>query len=199
MLGRDLPVKLSSMSLEAWDYVAMGHIHKHQDANKERYPSVVYSGSLERIDFGEEAEAKGFCWLNVMRSETTWVFKPMQVRRFVSIFADATNDGETPTDAVIRAIERHDVTDAIVRVRVKLLQSQEPMFRPREVDAALRDAYLVAGISRDIARDARSRLGLESPEMLTPEQLLDAYLLSKGRPREDIDALMKTAKGLMED
>jgi hypothetical protein len=82
-------------------------------------------------------------------------------------------------------------------VRVKLLQSQEPMFRPREVDAALRDAYLVAGISRDIARDARSRLGLESPEMLTPEQLLDAYLLSKGRPREDIDALMKTAKGLM--
>jgi hypothetical protein len=35
--------------------------------------------------------------------------------------------------------------------------------------------------------------------MLTPEQLLDAYLLSKGRPREDIDALMKTAKGLMGD
>jgi exonuclease SbcD len=199
MLGRDLPVKLSSLSLEAWDYVAMGHIHKHQNANKERYPSVVYSGSLERIDFGEENEAKGFCWVNAARGETTWEFVKMDVRRFVSIFADATNDGETPTDAVIRAVERHDVTDAIVRVRVKLLQSQEPMFRLREVEGALRDAYLVAGISRDIARDARSRIGMENPEMLTPEQLLDAYLLSKGRPREDIDALMKTAKGLMGD
>ncbi len=199
MLGRDLPVKLSSMSLEAWDYVAMGHIHKHQDANKERYPAVVYSGSLERIDFGEESEAKGFSWIEAVRGETKWEFVQMQVRRFVSIHADATNDGETPTDAVIRAIERHDVTDAIVRVRVKLLQSQEPMFRLRDVEAALRDAYLIAGISRDIARDARSRIGLESPEMLTPEQLLDAYLLSKGRPREDIDALMKTAKGLMGD
>lgn len=199
MLGRDLPVKLGSMSLEAWDYVAMGHIHKHQDANKGRYPSVVYSGSLERIDFGEESEAKGFCWVNAVRGETTWEFMPMHVRRFVSIFADTTNDGETPTDAVIRAVERHDVTDAIVRVRVKLLQSQEPMFRPREVEGALRDAYLVAGISRDIARDARSKIGMESPEMLTPEQLLDAYLLSKGRPRDEIEALMKTAKRLMGD
>lgn len=199
MLGRDLPVKLSSLSLEAWDYVAMGHIHKHQDANKERYPSVVYSGSLERIDFGEENEAKGFCWVEAVCGSTTWRFQPMQVRRFVSIFADATNDGETPTDAVIRAIERHDVTDAIVRVRVKLLQSQEPMLRLREVEHALSEAYLVAGIARDIQRDTRSRIGLESPEMLTPEQLLNAYLISKGRPRDEIDTLMKTAKGLMEE
>ena len=197
MLGRDLPVKLSNLSLDAWDYVAMGHIHKHQNANKDRYPAVVYSGSLERIDFGEESEAKGFCWVNVIRGETTWEFEKMDVRRFVSIFADATNDGETPTDAVIRAIERQDVKDAIVRVRVKLLQSQEPMLRLREVEHALGEAYLVAGISRDIQRDTRSRLGLESPEMLTPEQLLDAYLLSKGRRRDEVDALMKTAKGLM--
>jgi exonuclease SbcD len=199
MLGRDLPVKLGSLALDAWDYVAMGHIHKHQNANKDRYPAVVYSGSLERIDFGEESEAKGFCWVNVIRGATTWEFMKMDVRRFVSIFADATNDGETPTDAVIRAIERHDVKDAIVRVRVKLLQSQEPMFRPREVEHALNEAYLVAGIARDIQRDTRSRIGLESPEMLTPEQLLDAYLLSKGRRRDEVDALMKTAKGLMAD
>ncbi len=197
MLGRDLPVKLSNLSLEAWDYVAMGHIHKHQDANKDRYPAVVYSGSLERIDFGEENEAKGFCWVHVARGATTWEFVKMDVRRFVSIFADATNDGETPTDAVIRAIEQHDVKDAIVRVRVKLLQSQEPMLRLREVENKLSEAHLIAGISRDIQRDSRSRIGLESPEMLTPEQLLDAYLLSKGRPRDEIDALMKTAKRLM--
>ncbi len=198
MLGRDLPVKLSNLSLEAWDYVAMGHIHKHQDANKDRYPAVVYSGSLERIDFGEENEAKGFCWVHVARGATTWEFVKMDVRRFVSIFADATNDGETPTDAVIRAIEQHDVKDAIVRVRVKLLQSQEPMLRLREVENKLSEAHLIAGISRDIQRDSRSRIGLESPEMLTPEQLLDAYLLSKGRPRDEIDALMKTAKRLMD-
>jgi exonuclease SbcD len=118
MLGRDTVIKLSSLCLEAWDYVAMGHIHKHQDVNPSNYPGVVYSGSLERIDFGEENEPKGFCWIEARRGDTQWRFERMDsVRRFVSIYADATPDGDHPTDAVLRAIERHDVKNAVVRVR----------------------------------------------------------------------------------
>jgi exonuclease SbcD len=197
MLGRDTVIKLSALQLEAWDYVAMGHIHKHQDVHQGAYPSAVYAGSLERIDFGEEHEPKGFCWVEAVRGGTRWEFVPVNVRRFVSISADATADGETPAEAVLREITRHDVQDAVVRVRVKLLQSQEPHFRPREVEFALSDAYLIAGISKDVQRDARSRIGVENPETLTPEQLLDRYLLSKGVERERVDELMQTAKKLM--
>ena len=177
----------------------MGHIHKHQDMNKSGYPGVVYSGSLERIDFGEEDERKGFVWIEATRSGTRWEFVPMAVRRFVTINADATNDGETPTEAVLRAIERHDVTDAIVRVRVKLLQAQETALKPREIEAALTNAHLIAGIAKDIQRDARSRMGVENPETLTPTEALDRFFISKGVPRDRIDDLMKAAKELMGD
>jgi exonuclease SbcD len=197
MLGRDTVIKLSALSLPDWDYVAMGHIHRHQDVNPGGYPSVVYSGSLERIDFGEEREAKGFAWVEAVRGATRWQFVPMAVRSFVSIYLDATEEGESPTDAVLREIARHEVRDAIVRVRVKLTQAQEPLLKTREIEEALAEAYLVASISREVQRDIRSRIGVENPESLTPPELLARYLVSKGTPREHIDELMQVAKDLM--
>ena len=41
--------------LPPYDYVALGHIHKHQELF-----NMVYSGSLERYDFNEKDEKKGF-------------------------------------------------------------------------------------------------------------------------------------------
>ena len=54
MIGRDAVILKSALADPAWDYVALGHVHKHQSLNNGGYPPVVYSGSLERIDFGEE-------------------------------------------------------------------------------------------------------------------------------------------------
>jgi exonuclease SbcD len=42
-------------TLPPYDYVALGHIHKHQTLSH-----MVYSGSLERYDFNEKDEEKGF-------------------------------------------------------------------------------------------------------------------------------------------
>ncbi len=197
MIGRDATLNLGDLRLDAWDYLALGHIHRHQDVNEGRYPGVVYSGSLERIDFGEEDEGKGFVWVEAVCGATRWEFMPMPVRPFVTISADATDDGETPTDAVLRAIQRHDVTDAIVRIKVKLLQAQETALRPRDIEAALADAHLFAGISKEIQRDVRSRIGVENPETLTPSEALDRYFISKDTPRDRIGALMRMARELM--
>lgn len=41
--------------LPPYDYFALGHIHKHQ-----KIDNMVYSGSLERYDFNEKDEKKGF-------------------------------------------------------------------------------------------------------------------------------------------
>ncbi len=160
MVGNDTVVKLSALSHPAWDYVALGHIHKHQDAGNGGYPAVVYSGSLERIDFGEEREPKGFCWVEVLRGATTWTFVPVKARRFVTVEVDATRDGDEPTDAVLRAVERHDIADAVVRVRVAMLPGQEAMFRARDVEKALQPARFIVGITK--MSSARRARGWES-------------------------------------
>ena len=60
MIGRDVVVMKSLLADPTWDYVALGHIQKHQELNNGHRPPIVYPGSLERIDFGEEGERKGF-------------------------------------------------------------------------------------------------------------------------------------------
>ena len=101
MLGRDVSVPKDSLADSRWDYVALGHIHKHQNMTKGRddVPAVVYSGSIERIDFGEEGDPKGFCWVELARHDTDWTFVKLEkVRPFVTLRADLRDDAQpTPT------------------------------------------------------------------------------------------------------
>ncbi len=197
MLGRDATISLDTLQLSAWDYVALGHIHKHQCVSGNRYPAVVYAGSVERVDFGEEDEAKGFCWVELARGATRWQFVPLSARRFVSIHADATQDGDSPTEAVLRAIERHTVRDAVVRVHVRLRWEQLPTLQVRQIEQALSEAYHVAGIVKDVVRASRSRIGAANVESLTEEQLLERYLISRKTDPQRLRELMSLAKSLM--
>ena len=57
MLGQDIVIPKSVLADTRFDYVAMGHIHKYQVLTHQR-PPIVYPGSLERIDFGEEKDKR---------------------------------------------------------------------------------------------------------------------------------------------
>lgn len=197
MIGRDTVVSLSALNNPAWDYVALGHIHKHQDLNAGNYPSVVYSGSLERIDFGEELEPKGFCWIELVRGHTRWQFIPVKARRFVTIDVDATNDGNEPTDAVLRAIDRTSIADAVVRLRIKLHQAQEPYLKLKDIQRALKGAQYLVGINKEVNRDNRTRIGLEKAESMTDTELLRVYLLSRSDDAAHIAELLSHAKDFL--
>jgi len=70
MLGSDLVLPPSLMAHPAFAYTALGHVHKHQVLNDN--PPVIYSGSLDRIDFGEEKDDKGFVLVELCGKQTTW-------------------------------------------------------------------------------------------------------------------------------
>lgn len=197
MLGRDVVVLKSVLVDPVWDYVALGHIHRHQDLNPGQHPPVVYSGSLERIDFGEEREPKGFVVATVRRGHTEWEFHRVDARPFVTIHADVRAE-EDPLAALLAAIESRDVTDAIVRVVVQARAEQETLLREADVRKALAAAYYVAGVSHEIERAYRQRLGGESPEGLTPLQLLARYFESTQVPPSRIELLLRYAEQILE-
>jgi exonuclease SbcD len=171
-----------------WDYVALGHIHYHQDLNVRSYPPVVYSGSIERIDFGEEGDPKGFCWVQLERGATTYEFVELNARPFVTIRVDVRGEAN-PTQAVIDEIARYDIEEAVVRVEIKIGPESEPLLRDREIEAALTPAAFVAAIRRDIDYPVRARLGVERPEGLGPIELLERYLAAKGIDPQRIELL----------
>ncbi|MGD1994728.1 MAG: exonuclease SbcCD subunit D, partial [Anaerolineae bacterium] len=175
MIGRDAVVLRSALADPAWDYVALGHIHKHQSLNDGGYPPVVYAGSLERIDFGEEGQPKGFCWVDLARGDTTWEFVEMDARPFVTVRADV-REAANPLMALQQAVIAHDLRDAVVRLILRMRADQEPSVRDRDVRALLSDAYFVGGINREVERETRVRLGNLAPEEMTDRQLLAKYL-----------------------
>jgi len=160
-------------------------------------PPVVYSGSLERIDFGEEVEDKGFCWINLERGRTTWEFVKVNARPFVTIKVDGREEAD-PTSAVIAKIQNRNLKGAIVRVSVKLKEAQATSLREREIEKALREAEVnnIAAIGKEVERETRAQLGGASPEQLTPAQLVERYFLAKGRAPDEAAMYVRAAESL---
>ena len=176
MLGQDLVLPLSLLTGPRLDYVALGHLHKYQVVAK--HPPVVYAGSLERVDFGEEGEEKGFVEVEIRPDDhqTRFRFVPVAARRFLTI--EVRVDEGDPTGPVLEAIGRHDIAGAVVRVLVR--GDTEVRLREADVRQSLKEASFVASVSQEIEQRKRRRLGPGGAEGLTPVQALAAYL---GCPR----------------
>jgi exonuclease SbcD len=196
MLGRDVAVFKSALADPRWDYVALGHIHRHQDLNPEGDPAIVYCGSLERIDFGEEGEEKGFCWVELERNRTAWSFKPVAARPFITIRVDVRGQSD-PTAVVLSELENRELEEAVVRVIVQLTEDQEPALREREIETLLTSSAHLSVI-REVEVEARTRLGDLAPEALTPLELIEHYFKSKDVAEERISSLLSMVEDLLE-
>jgi exonuclease SbcD len=200
MIGRDAALPRSVLCDPTWSYVALGHIHKHQSLNGDSQPPVLYSGSIERIDFGEEHEPKGFIVAEIGDGPTSWEFVRgyrRQARPFVTVRADV-RDAADPTAAVVSAITaRGDLSDSVVRVIVKLHQEQEALLVEREITRALEGAYFVAALQKEVERAERQRLGAISVEALTPSELLARYFQVKDVPAERAKLLLQHGEALI--
>lgn len=179
MLGQEHTLLLSNVASPAFDYVALGHIHRQQLLSET--PPVVYPGSLERLDFGEEADDKGFYVVNIEPGDdgggrtTCFDFYRLEGRRFVTINLSLKPGDADPTNTVLRAIEEQPVAEAIVRLHLQMPAEVEGRVSDADIRAALKDAHYFT-IAKDIQRETRMRLATWAAEELTPEQALGVYL-----------------------
>jgi len=149
IIGRDPVFLTSTLTNPAFDYVALGHIHKYQDLNTNASPPVVYSGSIERIDFGEEKETKGVVMATIEGEGkdrvTEYEFVRTPARPFCTVTVEVVED-QDPTTAIIEAIGKHTLTDAIVRVIYDISGDRTDTVDLKAVKKALEGAFMVASI-----------------------------------------------------
>ena len=202
LLGRDPILMQSVLAHPSLDYVALGHIHKHQVLSQN--PHVAYSGSLERIDFGEENDDKGFCLIDLDPSKpqgqrlVDFTFHHVKARPFLTIEVKVDTQ-QDPTEEVLKAIARRHVAGSIVRVKVTMPQEVEARLREDEVRNALTTAHFVTPIIRDVQRDRRTRLGTVPVEGLSPQDALRLYLETANVPQERAKLLLSYGENLINE
>lgn len=197
MLGRDLVLPKSFVALPGIDYVALGHIHKHQVLGE--HPPIVYAGSIERIDFGEEHEDKGCVFVELERGATAWHFHKLAARSFVTLDVDVRNSPD-PQARALTALEKHTLQEAVVRLQIAALTEQAGLLRVEELQQQLEaaGAFQIAAVTIDIERTARGRLAASEGILdgLTPRKALELYLRDKKTSEERIAALLAAADEL---
>lgn len=200
MLGPDLVIPRSLLALPGIDYVALGHIHKHQAIGTQ--PPAVYPGSIERIDFGEEHEAKGFVIADVEKGNTSWHFVELNARPFVTIRVDVRQHGDV-AERIRRAIAKHQIADAVVRVQIECLPAQRSAIDERAIHAQLEEsgAHVVAAIAVEVERMNRGRFAEVAEQIrdgLTPTRALELYLQTKNVPQGRQAQLLEAARALLQ-
>ena len=123
-----------------FDYVALGHVHKHQNLNLSNNPPVIYPGSIERVDFSEEKEDKGFVLINLERGKAEWEFCALPVRVFLTIKVKVS-ESETPQADLVKAIGKKEIQDAVVRLIYQLRSEQLDLIDNAELHALLGEAH----------------------------------------------------------
>ena len=203
MLGQDHVLLVSALVRPQVEYVALGHIHKHQILRPDP-PMVVYSGSLQRVDFSEEGDEKGFCVIDLDPAApqgqrmTKFEFHKLDARSFVTVDVTLEPQDVDPTATVVRAIARKEIAGAVVRVRISLAAESDAHLKETEIRAALEPAHFIASISRELAGTRRTRISPSEGEDLQPMQALGLYLDSKNIEGERREKIMRKAEELME-
>lgn len=175
IIGRDPVFPTLILAQKEFDYVALGHIHKFQDLNLDSHPPVVYSGSMERINFGEEKDDKGVCLVNIEKGKTSYEFIPVPARKFVTIEVTISEEQE-PTNALIREIEKYDLSEAVVRVFYTMSAEKEDLMDFKRINSALEGAFLVTTIAKKSKPEERRKRVEEITEDLGMLEAMDKYI-----------------------
>lgn len=173
LLGKEPVLLQSNIANPIFSYIALGHIHNQQVLSY--YPPIVYSGSLERLDFSDERSEKGFYIAEIDRKETKFSFHPVKARRFLTLKFSIEKDEVNPMEVVLRKILawKKEIEGAIVRVQIDL-PSSEIKIDTKEIRRALSQAYFVLPIN--IKTETRPIIRLAGVEGLSPIDALRFYL-----------------------
>ena len=199
-LGREIQLPQSVLTPMGVDYVALGHVHKHQCLRQA--PPVVYSGSIERIDFGEINEAKGCVLVTFDGKQASWEFVPLASRPFIEITVDVQQSGDTPMERIELAISRKTLTDAIVKLEITVAPAQKSLVSERQIRQLFVQAE-VAHVARIVIETPEQKENRKvdvtrSDDIPPPMVALEKYLRKKEQSEQELALILELGRTIIE-
>ena len=197
-IGRDVVLPPGLVANPALDYVALGHIHRYQDLNFGSHPPVVYPGSIERVDFGEINEEKGFIIAEIEKGHTDYRWQQLPIRRFLDYRVEL-EDLLGVNEKIMAALPAsEELTAAIVRLTLVYPSDLETLIDETRIYDHAQKAFAFQLIKKPIT-EARTRLGdsFEASSM-THAELLELYWKRQHiEDKDERDRLQKLAEELI--
>jgi exonuclease SbcD len=194
LLGKDFVLPKSMVADPRLDYVAMGHIHKAQNLNDGKHPPVIYSGSIERVDFGEARDDKFFIIADVDKGQTDVKWRKLSgIRPFHDRYLKLETQ-EDITDQVLDALPAQGVMeDAVVRLILEYPRAWAPLIDDGTIQDYASSAFEFHFVKRP-QMDERIRLPHDqSVGDLSPAELLEKFWQASHVPEADVKALQELA------
>ena len=198
VFGNDPVFLPSQLALNCFDYVALGHLHRFQNLNSHGYPAVVYSGSIERIDFGERKEEKGYSKVfideKLQDKKCNFEFVKIKTRPMIQIDI-VLDDRSDQTEQIIKKIKNYDICDAIIKIVYYVPDGKKDNVNLQEIQDTCRAAICLASIvpvRKNSKRELRAELNVD----MDISTLLEKYFDTKSIAKEQKDNLLKKAQEL---
>lgn len=196
-VGKGFTVPVSLLTRDAFDYVALGHVHRHQNLNKSNNPPIIYAGSIERVDFSEEKENKGYVIVEVTKGKAKWEFCPLPARVFQTIEVDISQ-ADDPQAALVKAIKKKQIKNAVVRLIYKLHADQIDKIDNATLHEILSIAHSYTIQAELVSQLARPRLPeLNAGNSIDPLDALKTYLDNRGDLQEIQADMLEAAQNLL--
>ncbi len=190
----DMPMSIEELDREFFSYIALGHFHQKQVMSSKRFAHpFVYSGSIDRLSFGEEEVDKGFFDIDVNDKDHKASFhfiKNPYARDFYTISVGRDED--------LNAIDEEAVKRSITRVVLHSDVGNEQLFK-ETVERVKQESYIFASFED---RRAASLGPLRSifSTAITPKEAIEKYLSARSDnyTQEHRHEILQTAVRLIE-
>ncbi len=196
-VGKGFTIPVSLLIRPELEYVALGHVHKHQNLNPNNNPPIVYPGSIERVDFSEEKEDKGYVIVELEKGRVNWQFFPLKVRTFCTIKVDVC-ERDDPHQAILDAIAAREIENVVVRLIYKLRSEQLELIETASLHQALQSAHSYTVRAELFSQLSRPRVPELNPGAnLDPIEALSVYLKDKQNLQDIAPDLIAAAETLL--
>ena len=188
-LGEDLMIPKKLLTESDFDLVILGHIHKHQVIDD----FIIYPGSIERVDWGEAGEDKGFIIADVRKDSCDWKFHKLNCRPMLD-YKIVLEDKESIMDEINLNVQ-FIPAGAMIRIKLQYPENWAGLINNQTIEHMFPDAFSVQ-VVHDPIREGRTRLDLtQDVAAYAPGELLEMWMGEKGV--EDQEELLSLAKELM--
>ena len=148
-IGADYMFPAQFFARPEFEYVALGHVHKDQVLIES--PPVIYSGSLERVDFGEKDDVKGFYVIEIDPKKSqgnrliSYKKVPVSARNFREYIINIPKETEFPVNIIEEELNSNEIKDSIARITIESTREHYDSINDPKIKSILSNAkYLVS-------------------------------------------------------